>query len=331
MLGPLQNNGGPTQTHALLPGSPAINTGSPDCPPPATDQRGVARPQGARCDIGAFELRPEDSTPPVITPTVTGTLGSNGWYTSDVSLTWEVSDPESAVTETGCVDQTITSDQATTDDSCSATSAGGTAGPVSVTIKRDATAPAVSVTGVTNGATYLLGAVPVAACTTMDATSGVAAAATVTAGYPGGVGSFAVTCSGATDNAGNTGSASVTISVAYDFGGFFQPVDTLVWNTAKAGQAIPVKFSLGGDQGLSLFRVGFPKAIQIACPGAGTPSDPIETYADTAGGSALSYDAVSGQYHYVWKTEKAWASKCFRFDLGLLDLSSRTFRVQFKK
>ena len=56
MLGLLADNGGHTQTHALLGGSPAIDAGSPDCPPPATDQRGVARPQGAACDIGAFEL-----------------------------------------------------------------------------------------------------------------------------------------------------------------------------------------------------------------------------------------------------------------------------------
>jgi hypothetical protein len=56
LLSPLQDNGGLTQTHALLAGSPAIDAASGDCPPPATDQRGVARPQGAKCDIGAFEL-----------------------------------------------------------------------------------------------------------------------------------------------------------------------------------------------------------------------------------------------------------------------------------
>jgi len=50
-----QDNGGPTQTIALQPGSPAIDTAvAANCP--ATDQRGVARPQGAGCDIGAFEL-----------------------------------------------------------------------------------------------------------------------------------------------------------------------------------------------------------------------------------------------------------------------------------
>jgi CSLREA domain-containing protein len=53
-LGPLADNGGPTRTHALLPGSPAIDAASAqDCPP--TDQRGVSRPQGAACDIGSYE------------------------------------------------------------------------------------------------------------------------------------------------------------------------------------------------------------------------------------------------------------------------------------
>jgi len=55
LLGPLQNNGGPNLTYALLPGSPAIDA-IPGCnSAPATDQRGVIRPQGAACDIGAFE------------------------------------------------------------------------------------------------------------------------------------------------------------------------------------------------------------------------------------------------------------------------------------
>ena len=56
LLGPLANNGGPTDTLALLPGSPAITAGgSAGCP--ATDQRGVPRPPG-HCDIGAFQFVP---------------------------------------------------------------------------------------------------------------------------------------------------------------------------------------------------------------------------------------------------------------------------------
>ena len=65
-LGPLQDNGGPTLTHALLPGSPALDAGDPSgCrdsngAPLATDQRGEPRPAAAsgRCDIGAYEAEP---------------------------------------------------------------------------------------------------------------------------------------------------------------------------------------------------------------------------------------------------------------------------------
>ena len=53
MLAPLADNGGPTPTHALLQGSPAIDAAGA-CSD--TDQRGIARPQGAACDIGAFEF-----------------------------------------------------------------------------------------------------------------------------------------------------------------------------------------------------------------------------------------------------------------------------------
>lgn len=55
LLGPLQNNGGTTLTHALLPTSPAINAGdNANCP--VNDQRGVSRPQASICDIGAYEF-----------------------------------------------------------------------------------------------------------------------------------------------------------------------------------------------------------------------------------------------------------------------------------
>jgi len=72
LLGPLEDNGGPTFTSALLPGSPAIDAGA-GCP--ATDQRGVARPIDgngdgtALCDIGAYEFDPS-----IPTTTTTTTL-----------------------------------------------------------------------------------------------------------------------------------------------------------------------------------------------------------------------------------------------------------------
>ncbi len=72
-LGLLQDNGGTTFTHALLPGSPALEAGNDlSCRP--TDQRGIARPQGLHCDMGAFESEtPATATPPSVTITPTGT------------------------------------------------------------------------------------------------------------------------------------------------------------------------------------------------------------------------------------------------------------------
>jgi hypothetical protein len=64
LLGPLQDNGGPTFTHALLPGSPAINAGDPNFTlPPSYDQRGplFRRVFTHRIDVGSFEAQP---TPP---------------------------------------------------------------------------------------------------------------------------------------------------------------------------------------------------------------------------------------------------------------------------
>jgi hypothetical protein len=74
LVGPLQDNGGPTFTHALLPGSPAINAGDPNfTPPPFYDQRGPGfdRVKGGRIDVGPFEV--QNPPPPSPTPRPTPT------------------------------------------------------------------------------------------------------------------------------------------------------------------------------------------------------------------------------------------------------------------
>jgi hypothetical protein len=72
LLGPLRDNGGPTLTHELLPGSPAIDAGDPNfTPPPVYDQRGPGfnRVVNSRIDAGSFEVQ----TTPIPTPTPTAT------------------------------------------------------------------------------------------------------------------------------------------------------------------------------------------------------------------------------------------------------------------
>ena len=98
-LGVLTNNGGTTQTHALPGASPAVNAGG-GCPPPATDQRGVPRPQGPACDIGAYELVTSRTVPslPECSPTGTITLTMNVPGETPVAFHYKLDDgPEQTV------------------------------------------------------------------------------------------------------------------------------------------------------------------------------------------------------------------------------------------
>jgi hypothetical protein len=122
----------------------------------------------------------------------------------------------------------------------------------------------------------------------------------------------------------------VTPLWGYNFAGFFQPIDNApTLNVAKAGSAIPVKFSLGGDQGLNIFQPGYPQTTTVSCS-TSAPTDVIETTV-TAGASSLQYDPTADQYTYVWKTNATSAGTCVQFNLGLNDGSTDSFLVQFKK
>jgi hypothetical protein len=84
---------------------------------------------------------PGDPTPPVVVPVITGTLGQNGWYTTNVTLSWSVTDPESIILSTsGCDTVTFTTDTTGLSRTCSATSDGGTA-TVTKPLKLDKTSP----------------------------------------------------------------------------------------------------------------------------------------------------------------------------------------------
>jgi alpha-tubulin suppressor-like RCC1 family protein len=90
---------------------------------------------------------PSDATAPVITSTVTGTLGNNGWYRSNVTVTWTITDPESSISSvTGCSTTNITTETTGTVLTCSATNSAGLTASASVTIKMDKTPPDASFT-----------------------------------------------------------------------------------------------------------------------------------------------------------------------------------------
>lgn len=113
------------------------------------------------------------------------------------------------------------------------------------------------------------------------------------------------------------------------FTGFFQPVDNLpTLNQVNAGRAIPIKFSLSGNQGLDIMMAGYPVSTVTAC--GSTATDIVESTV-TAGSSSLTYDPVSDQYNYVWKTDKAWAGTCRTLTVRFVDGTIHQANFKFTK
>ena len=119
-----------------------------------------------------------------------------------------------------------------------------------------------------------------------------------------------------------------SFNVIYNFDGFFRPIEMGKLNRAKAGSAIPIKFSLGGDFGLSV--ISSAKTGLVACTATADANDVDEVVA-TAGSSSLHYDALTGQYTYVWKTSSLWASSCRQLVVTLNDGTERRVNFQFAK
>jgi hypothetical protein len=146
---------------------------------------------------------------------------------------------------------------------------------------------------------------------------------------------YVIACSGAVDPDYTISYVGGTLVVTpapsgFSFTGFFQPVDNLpTLNTLKSGQAVPVKFSLGGNFGLNVLAAGYPKSAPITCSSTALLDGVEETV--TAGASSLSYDPVTGWYNYVWKTDKTWAvGTCRQLIVKFTDGTTAYANFKFK-
>jgi hypothetical protein len=177
-----------------------------------TDAAGALPPVPSTADS---TITVTDATAPVITPVVTGTLGANQWYTSDVQVAWTVTDPESTITSaTGCATTITSTDGALFEITCSASSAGGSASRT-VSFKRDASAPMVTPPANKTATADSWDGVDVtyAAAAAADPTSGVSS--TLCAPPSGStfpIGVTTVTCT-AVNGAGLSASGSFTVTV----------------------------------------------------------------------------------------------------------------------
>ena len=203
------------------------------------------------------------------------------------------------------------------------------AAPPAVTSVSPASGPTAGGTTVTITGTGFTGATAVDFGTTPATSFTVVSGTSITATAPAaaGVGTADVTV---TTPAGTSGtSAADRYSYVYSLTGFLAPVDNPpVINMVEAGQAIPIQFQLGGNQGLNIIAAGYPTAQQVSCA-TGVPVN-TATETDTAGNSGLQYDANTDTYTYVWKTSKASEGTCQVFTLGLTDGTFHTADFQYK-
>jgi len=125
----------------------------------------------------------------------------------------------------------------------------------------------------------------------------------------------------------------ISLQVPFSYLGFFAPVDnpgtgtSPVYNVMKAGAAVPVKFSLGGDEGLDVITNS--TQGQVQCDSSASLDGIEQTVA--AGGSSLSYDPATKTYTYVWKTDKAWSTSLSKCRLFNMELSDGTHHVAYFK
>jgi hypothetical protein len=131
----------------------------------------------------------------------------------------------------------------------------------------------------------------------------------------------------ARDNVGHaSGGVAWTYRVVYPFEGFFRSVDTDRVNVAKAGRDVALSFSLGGDRGPGVLD----GAPVFAVTGGALAGEAIDQPGRLPG-PGLTYDAASGQYTYLWKTDRAWAGKSGTVSVRLTDGTVHTAVFSFIK
>jgi uncharacterized repeat protein (TIGR01451 family) len=287
-----------------------------------------------------------DNTPPSVTPPAAATLNTGPGATScsvtvsnlDAALgTGSASDNcpgVGAVTRTG-VPAGNTFPLGTTTVTYSATDAhGNSSSATQVVTVVDNTPPVIScpanmIVNLPLNSTATSMAVSYPPATATDNCSGaITISYSVASGSVFSVGPTSVTAT-ATDAHNNSASCTFTVTVLYNFAGFFSPVSNPpTVNVVNAGQAIPVKFSLSGNKGLDIFAAGSPSTVAINCDGSAPQADVTETV--NAGTSSLSYSAGGDQYIYVWKTDSSWAGTCRQLRVTLNDGSVHTATFRFR-
>jgi predicted outer membrane repeat protein len=345
LLGDLADNGGPTMTCALLFGSPALNAIT-NCTV-ATDQRGVARPQGPACDIGAFEYT--NSAPEVAcaTPSVFDCAPPKGVLAKEEVT---VTDPDNGQTLTLVLkqdDQVLDTQTVSTpvnnhpvafkevallpgshpltvevSDGLATVSCDST-----VTVNTDETAPTFSrvPANISVEATSAAGATvkyPAATASDLCGATVVTYSKNSETVFP--IGKTTVLCT-ATDAVGNQSTASFTVTVAYPWSGVLQPINQDGSSVFQLGSTKSVKFQLTGA--CASIKNLAAKFSFLKLPGSASGKvNESTSNAKASTGNLFRYDSSSGQYIFNWST-KGLSSGLYQLEIALGDGVMHTVKV----
>jgi hypothetical protein len=267
-----------------------------------------------------------DKSAPTITGRAATSPNANGWYNASVTVQFTCKDSVSGIAS--CQPDATVSSQGANSATGTAVDHAGNKSSVTVGgINIDTVAPTVTVSGIADGATYTVGAVPSMTASATDATSGVAGSPTMTktGGLANGVGAFVVTAT-ASDKAGNVAVTTVRYRVVYGYGSslFLQPVNDTAHQTGlatsvfNAGQTIPMKLQLRNAAGQVIQTNAAPQWLNPVKGSATVAAVNESAYsaAETVGGTYV-WDGT--QYQYNWKTDKTQAGSYWRVGVSLDD------------
>jgi len=280
-----------------------------------------------------------DGSAPVIEAKPTTSPVYDGWYKDTVDVAVKATDPEVTPLERGSglkVDPTKVHTFTTSGThafTATATDNVGHSTQLPVSVKVDAKAPVVSASCPAAPVLKNSASPASAVWSASDEASGVAGADrgpltldTTTVNWK----TATVAAGAAKDNVGHhSAQASCRYQVVYPFTGFFAPVDNKgVLNQVKAGSAVPLKFSLGRNEGLMVLD-GAPVVTKFTCSSSAATDSLEETAIATTSG--LKYDALANQYNYTWKTTSQMAGTCQKLTVKLVDGTSQTALFKLTK
>ncbi|MFN8157877.1 MAG: choice-of-anchor U domain-containing protein [Candidatus Nanopelagicales bacterium] len=285
-------------------------------PPPA----GVGLPEGLTNFIATGLTAGASRTISIYTATTAGVTGYAKYNAT--AGTWSLLPSTRVAIFADHVDITLTDGGIGDDDGVAN---GSIVDPGGLAVITDGVPPTVTIRGVSDGAKYVLGAVPVVSCGASDSGSGLAGSCSVTVsgGNANHVGSFTATAT-AVDKAGNRTTVTTRFKVVYLWKGFVDPINDPVaqprskTSVFKAGSTVSAQFQVLNAKGKVVAPVSAPLWV-APTRGAATSANVNETVSNAKPDTGSAYRTAGSSWRYSWGTARIGSGFLWRIGVTLDD------------